>query len=388
MKSQSVAKIDGIESIPSGLKFRGHILELDGLRAIAVVLVLFTHFGPESRAGLFLWKLESVGWIGVDLFFVLSGFLITGILLDGREGQFYYRRFYIRRSLRILPLYYCVLLASLFMQIEQHVGSTAHNLYEASWYFVYLGNVHSAFTDHMPGAPMLGPLWSLQIEEQFYLIFPFLVRNLRPQLLALLLFCVVCLSVSLRWGLYLWNPHWLLVQYVSSPCRLDGLALGGLVALGVRVGSWRFRPVYIVLVVVSLCGALSGWLAWSGYDWSTGRNRTFGYSIVALAFTSVLLWVLYFRGGWQTGWLRMRPLRYLGKISYGLYLLQVPAYLLVANTLSHFGKHLVAGWSWHTVTWGGFVAVGVVAVSLASLSWYALERPWLRAKDRFTTSLD
>jgi len=389
VKTQSAAQTDNFGGkTPSALGFRGHISELDGLRAVAVILVLFAHFGPQCRAGSLLWKIESVGWTGVDLFFVLSGFLITGILLDSRESRSYYQRFYVRRSLRILPLYYFVLLASVLILLVWHVGSARHNLCEASWYLVYLGNARSAFTGHMPDVAPLGPLWSLQIEEQFYLIFPYLVRSVKPASLGRMLLGVVLLSGPLRWLLYWWNPHWVIVQYVASPCRLDGLALGGLIALRARMGPWRLRPAYVAWVAVGLSGALCVYLIWGGYDWSSGRIRTFGYSMVALAFASVLLWVLTYRGAWQTAWLRLRPLQYLGRISYGIYLLQVPSYLLVGRIFAHFGKRLVTGESWHAATWLGFGAVGVCTVALASLSWYVLERPFLRAKNRFIRSVE
>src|ERR1700691_4200678 len=126
----------------SEIAFRGYIPELDGLRALAVILVLLVHFGPQADIGSGLWKLESVGWMGVDLFFVLSGFLITGILLDTREERFYYRNFYIRRTLRIFPLYYFVLLVGTLVFIVWHRvfdRDLYRRLYEIFWYFFYVG---------------------------------------------------------------------------------------------------------------------------------------------------------------------------------------------------------------------------------------------------------
>lgn len=303
----------------SEIKFRGYIPELDGLRALAVILVLLVHFGPQADIGSGLWRLESIGWVGVDLFFVLSGFLITGILLDTREHRFYYWNFYIRRTLRIFPLYYFVLIIGTVVFILWHRvfdRDLYRRLYEILWYFFYVGNFRIAFKNHEPSLAFLAALWSLQIEEQFYLIFPFLVRKLKPAVLFRILVCVVILSGPLRWVLYHQRPQLVLVLFMASPFRLDGLALGALVALRLRMGPWRIRVAHVVGLTVASFGALWAYSAWSGYSWSSGKTLTFGFSIIALAFTSLLLWVLCFRGTWQTSWLR-GPLLYIGKISYG-----------------------------------------------------------------------
>jgi peptidoglycan/LPS O-acetylase OafA/YrhL len=370
--------------LPEEIRYRGHIAELDGLRALAVILVLLYHFGPHASVGSLLWKIGSIGWIGVDLFFVLSGFLITGILLDTREERLYYKNFYLRRTLRVFPLYYVVIVIGLAIQIAWHNESIIHNIYESSWYSVYLGNIYIAFKNHGPLAGFLGPLWSLQIEEQFYLIFPFLVRKLRPKALFWMLVCVVVLSGPLRWSLYLLSPHRELLQYAALPCRMDGLALGALLALRVRMSQWRIRPATVALGAAGLLSGLFIYLSWGGYDWSTPRIRTFGYSIVALAFASVVLWVLRFRGGWQASWLRIAPLQYLGKISYGIYLLQALIFVLVRKISTHFGINLFVEGDWHSTTWTNFCLLVAIIVLSASISWYFLERPISRLKDRLS----
>ena len=370
--------------LPQEIRFRGHIAELDGLRALAVMLVLLVHFGPHASIGSLLWKIESIGWIGVDLFFVLSGFLITGILLDTREEKLYYKNFYLRRALRVFPLYYVVIVLGLAIQIAWHDESIIHNLYETSWFVVYLGNIHAVFKNHPPLATFLGPFWSLQIEEQFYLIFPFLVRNLRQKALFWMLVCVVVLSGPLRWGLYLLSPHRELLQYTTLPCRMDGLALGALLALRVRMSQWRIRPATVTLGAAGLLSGLFIYLSWGGYVWSSPRIRTFGYSIAALAFASALLWVLRFRGGWQTGWLRIAPLQYLGKISYGIYLLQALIFMLIRKISTHFGIKSFVESDWHSTTWTHFLLLVVIIVLSASLSWCFLERPISKLKDRLS----
>ena len=370
--------------LPQEIRFRGHIAELDGLRALAVMLVLLVHFGPHASIGSLVWKIESIGWIGVDLFFVLSGFLITGILLDTREEKLYYKNFYLRRALRVFPLYYVVIVLGLAIQIAWHNESIIHNLYETSWFVVYLGNIHAVFKNHPPLATFLGPFWSLQIEEQFYLIFPFLVKNLRRKALFSMLVCVVVLSGPLRWGLYLLSPHRELLQYTTLPCRMDGLALGALLALRVRMSQWRIRPATVTLGAAGLLSGLFIYLSWGGYVWSTPRIRTFGYSIAALAFASALLWVLRFRGGWQTGWLRIAPLQYLGKISYGIYLLQALIFMLIRKISTHFGIKLFVEGDWHSTTWIHFFLLVAIIVPSASLSWHFLEHPFSKLKDRLS----
>ena len=370
--------------LPQEIRFRGHIAELDGLRALAVILVLLVHFGPHASIGSALWKIESIGWIGVDLFFVVSGFLITGILLDTREEKLYYKTFYLRRALRIFPLYYVVIFLGLAIQMAWHLESVIHNLYETSWFVVYLGNIRIAFKNHAPPPAFLGPFWSLQIEEQFYLIFPFLVRKLRQKALFWVLVCVFILSGPLRWSLYLLSPHRQFLQYTALPCRMDGLALGALLALRVRMSQWRIRPVTVTLGAVGLLSGLSLYLSWGGYMWSTPRIRTFGYSIVALAFASVVLWVLRFRGGWQTSWLRIAPLQYLGKISYGIYLIQALIYEIIRQISIHCGISFFVEGDWHSTAWTYFGLLTAIIVLSASLSWYFLERPISRLKDRLS----
>jgi peptidoglycan/LPS O-acetylase OafA/YrhL len=369
----------------SELNFRGRIRELDGLRALAVMLVLLVHFGPLREHGTLLWKFESVGWMGVDLFFVLSGFLISGVLLDARETPSYYRNFYIRRIYRIFPLYYTVLAIGSLSYLVWRIEPRHQFVHEAWWYFFYLGNFWPTFTPYLP--TFLAPLWSLQIEEQFYLIFPFLVRNLKPNVLFRILVGVMVLSGPIRFAVYLWKPGFPMLEYVSFPLRSDGLAIGALLALRTRQGPWRIWPGRMTILMIAMLGALWAYLAWGGYDWFTGRITTFGYSVIAVAFASVVLWVLRFRETWLTAGLRAGPLQYLGKISYGIYILQVPAYLLVRRISNHFGWALFDRRSWHAMGWEGFGLVFTFAVLAASISWYILERPIMNAKDRWTIAL-
>ena len=365
------------------LNFRGHIRELDGLRALAVTLVLLNHFGPVQRYGSPIQKLEFVGWMGVDLFFVLSGFLITGILLDARGKEHYYRNFYIRRTLRIFPLYYTMMIVASAIYLW-HSGNRHLYVSIVGRYFFYAGNLWLTSGPFFP--IFLIPLWSLQVEEQFYLVFPYLIRTLKPGRLFQMLLWIVILSGPLRLASYWWLPFRHNLQYFVTPFRLDALALGALIAIRARSRPWNIQPWLITVLMMSLLVAMVAYLSWGNFIWEeTARICTFGFSIVDLALASVVLWVLRFRDSWPTGWLRNRVSQYVGKVSYGMYILQYPTYLLVRRLETHFHWHIFASSdSWNTTNWVTFLVFCTTVVCVASISFYALESPFLGLKDQFT----
>jgi peptidoglycan/LPS O-acetylase OafA/YrhL len=182
----------------------GHVPELDGLRGFAVGLVLVRHFWPNAGFLSAAAPLADLGWIGVDLFFVLSGFLITGILMDSIGRPDYYQRFYKRRAFRIFPLYYAFLLLMFLFLAFWRQGYYLQRLRSEwgspLWFVVYLANFVSAYSGKLVPFGPLGPLWSLQIEEQFYVFFPVLVRRLGEKLWALL---IGMMAVALAWRILL-----------------------------------------------------------------------------------------------------------------------------------------------------------------------------------------
>jgi len=202
MPAEAHTNLDPPKSI-----FRGYIPELDGLRAIGIVMVILNHMWPWERYSHRLFLLLQLPWMLMDAFFVLSGFLITGILLDTRTRPDYYRAFYSRRSLRILPIYYAVLIFitavavlnghAAYKNMLAHWGSPG-------WFFVYLGNIPTALTGLEPlaGGGAYVPLWSLQVEEQFYLLFPLLIHRLSLKTLTRVLLGVCSFSILLRLVLY------------------------------------------------------------------------------------------------------------------------------------------------------------------------------------------
>jgi len=358
--------------------------ELDTLRGAAVLLVLLFHgfyfiAGAARFHGPVRWflLLTNVGWTGVNLFFVLSGFLITGILLDSQSHPEYYRNFYLRRALRILPAYYAVLLLVLA------VGRTDLTTRHVSWGFFGLSLVYLSNVTMLLGVPMqYAVLWSLAVEEHFYLLWPAAVRSFSRRALPWICGCFIAGSAALR-ALYYWRhcdygaPYTWLV--------LDGLAWGALLAicargkLSARNGMLRFglactiSSALLVLVLVPAGIMSSG--SFVGGVFRISLINSFFAGIVAIA-------LAVGTGPWKT--ILARPtLRFFGEISYGLYLIHMLAFDIVDRFLGRWG--LDVSWTSGTAALilGRFVAGATLSVSIAYLSRWYFEEPFLRLKEKF-----
>jgi peptidoglycan/LPS O-acetylase OafA/YrhL len=212
-----------------------HVRALDGLRGIAILLVLLRHVGedgPARRAGGLVSAALQSGWLGVDVFFVLSGFLITGILLDARGDAArppdgYFLHFYARRALRIFPAYYVFLAIVLLIGQPQMPHGTW-------WYWTYLSNVMIARYGWPNAVWDTGHLWSLAIEEQFYLVWPAIIAWTPRRRLPTVCLCVILSAFTLRAVLI--HQGAALAGYVLTPARADTLALGALLAVALRSG--------------------------------------------------------------------------------------------------------------------------------------------------------
>jgi len=352
----------------------GFIPELDGLRGIAILLVMIHRVYPRAAGGT-PWPIEG-GWIGVDLFFVISGFLIAGILIDTRDDAHYFRNFYARRLLRIFPLFYVMvggmLLAFPLLGHRQFLEDAGSPL----WYLLQLGNLPEGLFGHEPPY-WLGPVWSLAIEEQFYWTFPLLVAAVAPRRLARWLFAFAALALVTRIATTIALPDRERIQYLFTLCRLDTIASGCLLAVLVRwPGFARLRDrLPRCLAVIASSAAVVALAA--KLDRTTMFGRTAGYTIVAVAFAALVLLVVLKRDTRSTAALRWAPLRYFGKICFGLYLLHRPADTLVTGIVGKL--HLAQD---------SLVLVPIkiaVAVGLATLSWRLLETPCLQLKRYFSS---
>ena len=355
------------------------------MRGIAILLVIVHHFWPQTGPLTAAKDVVHLGWMGVDLFFVISGFLITGILLDTRGEPGYFRNYLARRTLRVFPLYYLlVVTAFVVIPLVQPGNFWGSEFVRESgsplWYLFYAGNLRESITGVEP-AYILAPLWSLSIEEQFYLTFPFLVALLGRRTLTRVLIAMVILAPVFRTVMLVLVPDNERLQYLATPSRMDVLALGALLAIVVRSQTQRlptqqtagriFLTLFSIGVVVFLVG---------GFDRHSAFCRIAGYTLVAFTFLALVIWTIQGRGETNTAWLRVRPLQYLGQICYGVYLLQRPAEVILLRIFGRLGIDLPPESAML------MIAKLLFAIGVASVSWYLFEKPILRLKNRFTSS--
>ena len=307
---------------------RAAMPELDSLRGLAILLVLFFHgfgfeFGTAHLPLLAHWFVVATmpGWIGVNLFFVLSGFLITGILLDSKNNPQYYRRFYVRRALRILPAYYGFLL---FLAAAPRTGWLDHR--QVSWQFIGLSFIYLSNVTNLFGVPMqYGALWSVAVEEHFYLGWPFVVRSWSRRgvgicAVSIVLICPLLRAIAFMRGYESGAGYTWLVA--------DGLAIGsllGLLSRGRLADRRRMKLASIfcmgAAIAVFAFGAPFGILL-SRTELGSVLRPTVLNVFFAGALGSVLL-----IGASSLKWIVRRPiLRFFGRISYGLYLFHMLAF--------------------------------------------------------------
>ena len=336
-----------------------YLKQIDALRAFAVFFVIFSHWGPQNST---VMKMLPYGFLGVNLFFVISGFLITRILLTnqqlkGSSNWTIIKSFFIRRTLRIFPLYYLTLIFFIIINYQ----NLRQNLFP---YLFYYCNFSYYFDNRMQGE--LSPRWSLAVEEQFYLIWPWIILFIKKIRLQQFLIFIIIFAFCSRTILVLLFPEKELVQFLLFS-NLDSLGLGGLLAyisiynkekynflnkkssfilfLGIVMlmtySYYRFNETYFGVVPVNL-KAIGGTL---------------------LSFGIVIKAVNGFKG--SLGRIMSNTvLVFFGKISYGLYLYHSMVYLLIENM----------GISYLSTFHHKMFAIALL-VAIASFSWYCFEKP-------------
>jgi peptidoglycan/LPS O-acetylase OafA/YrhL len=323
------------------------ILRLDGVRAVAFVTI-FVHHAFNIRHL----------WAGVDIFFVLSGFLITSILMVGRGSEGAWVRFYERRAVRILPPYLMFLvLATVFLHLKwDHKGW---------WYALFGMNIAEAL--HL-GVPGLGILWSLAVEEQFYLFWPFVALRVAPRSV---LTCAVCLIVTAPILRGLATPF--LVEhsaiYYLMPFRMDLLASGAVLAVlwqqrGALI-TWRRWGLALVAGGLSLLLGCSLMFPTFHADDNTVAFNIVGYSLIGCVATGLLAFTLGSVDGWWMRLMTWKPVRWIGLVSYTGYLIHTGVLALVNPSSSVIFNRVLAF---------------AVVMAYASISWLLIEKPVLQLR--------
>ena len=286
--------------------------ELDGLRGLAVLGVIFYHCSPRLL-GTWVHYASLWGWAGVNLFFVLSGFLITSILLQSLGKPRYFRNFYGRRALRILPVYVLVLVV-VYLSAPWFIGPTITEAVKAAPWLAYIFFVQNLF--HLALPPAIGPTWSLAIEQQYYLLWAPLVRFTgRAWMLTAILLCALVASPLLR----LANYHWL--NPTHTLIHLDGIAWGSLLALGLFTLPLSRRA----WLWIGLAGLVLGIAAAA----TIAGGTSFLDSALAVGFAGAVLASIAATGARNpiNAALRRGPLAFYGRISYGLYMIHISVFI-------------------------------------------------------------
>jgi peptidoglycan/LPS O-acetylase OafA/YrhL len=378
---------------PAGV---AHVPELDGIRGLAVLAVMIFHQTSMTPVTWFDREFVHVASFlncGVDLFFVLSGFLITGILYDSRESPRYYRNFYARRALRIIPLYYAVLFLALvilpqFPHPKQEKWSHINGAGQL-WYWLFLSNWSIALSKSGLKHGMIDLSWTLSIEEQFYLSWPLVVRwTSRRRLLQVCLGLVV-VSLAVRAALVLSGAPALRVALLT-PARMDGLALGAWVALATRGGNGFADLVRPARWVGAIAGSVAlGLILIPWMSKGPGFNvlQVIFPTALAAAFASLLtLSAGATRVSWLSTALRCRFLTTFGVFSYALYLFHNPVQAALRDTVFPPSRYPTLLGSPLPGQLLFYAAATLPALALAWLSWHLYEKPWLSLKRFFETA--
>ena len=362
---------------------RVYIHSFDGLRAIAVTLVILFHFGRLS----FIELNFEIGWVGVQFFFVLSGFLITTILLSQKKSKFtsYLLNFYGRRTLRIFPLYFgfLILIVILFYLTHEPADFTR----SAAYLFTYTYN-YSVLSPEWTITRLYVHLWSLSVEEQFYLIWPFVIYFLSEKQFKFLISLLVLACPLLRLA-----SHDLLNSHITDPEQLgtsiywltfnhfDAFAIGGFISflredfLGLSRKKWLVLSLFILIVAggANAYSLKDGTMDPSSLGYPTHNVDNYqyiwSYTILNIFFAS-LIWNL---AGKRNGVLSSKPLSTIGKVSYGMYVIHFPVLVVVESifrgpVINDFLTLLVS-----------FLVIFVLAL----LSYVGFERRFLKLKDRY-----
>ena len=358
---------------------RSYYPALDGLRGVAILLVILGHnFGFMNYF--------FFGWLGVDLFFVLSGFLITDILLKTIGQPNFLRNFYMRRVLRIFPLFYliliiCLLILPSFKTLNLDLGYYTKNQF---WLWTYIQNWLYVFKEPY-GNKILLHTWSLAVEEQFYLVWPITMLLIRKPKTLLIIVTSVLLGVAFaRYGIWAYKVQDLAYASLYTFTRIDGICIGCMLALLMKV-SPGFLKKYTTIIVLLMASVNFGF-----YFINNQRSSSLPYlAFVGYTTFAVLFGILVYEAAiGESKMIRIlfnnKILKSLGKISYGLYVYHWPLYILLFSFFRDLFIKNISSLSYRTAEIGSGIIVTAAAILLSLLSYHYFEKPFLKLKNRFS----
>jgi peptidoglycan/LPS O-acetylase OafA/YrhL len=371
-----------------------HFPELDGIRGLAILSVMSLHFfasqihGPQNSTEKLAYAITGYGMWGVDLFFVLSGYLITGLLSDTRDSTKYFSSFYMRRTLRIFPLYYGVLFVLIVLIprsfLEAHAPDALQIREVQPWLWSYLTNVYIAKVNSY-SIPYVSHFWTLAIEEHFYLFWPLVVRfaSRRTAIVVAVALSVLALGARIVLALTVKSDDLDLWAHVFTPCRLDSLCIGAAFALWVRgPEGWAVlrRAAIGAPFVVATMLALRLVPNQGPMHQIAVEIKEFLLAVLFAIFVSTSVWP----SGWKfmRSSLRVRALMLLGKYSYGLYVFHwiIAYYFDLHDGITRFAR--IAGSRAGGLFLQALVGV-VLSMIVAVVSYHVYEMPFLRLKRLF-----
>lgn len=365
------------------------ISALDGVRGLATLMVLSSHFLFQPQFGTrWWWELAHSGWLGVDLFFVLSGFLITGILLKTKDSPAYFRGFYWRRFLRIFPLYYTVVLYAMLAILLVDPSRMWRGYDSMAWLLAFVPNVAMALKDaflnegwlYQTNYAGLSHLWSLAVEEQFYLFWPLIIWLLPRKWIPVLCVFILAFSQQARMNTdALVGKEWSVAAYVLPYCRLDGLAGGSLLATLLFHKRLTFKGIEQIIIrdlsFLTFFGLLYFLVAQN--DEFVKHHYHLRGTLAGLAFTGFVYLALCEKSLVKS-LCQNAFLRHIGMYSYGLYvfhqLLRMPYYWYIQQPLEAAGLPLM----WVQIAY--MLLAFAATYALARLSWRFIEKPFLDLK--------
>jgi peptidoglycan/LPS O-acetylase OafA/YrhL len=352
-----------------------HILLLDGLRGVALLMVLAYHFTTVA----------GIGWAGVDLFLVLSGYLITSKLVEAAGSHHYFRKFYLRRILRIVPLYAVALLVLFVigpaLAPAMVTPSYAESIRLQHWYWTFTQNIYFGLHGWTDNIAVLH-YWSLALEMQFYFIWPFVVYLFIKRVRVFVIFLVALLVFAILFRAFAGEFITLnaLYHYVLLPSRIDAFAAGALLYVVLHFSGARYRQVLWWIWTLGLLVIVVAYLFFADINYMAGFSAIFGHTLFDVCWAALMGYLLLLPPQViGNRFLSGRFLVTMGKYSYGMYVVHLPVWIVLTTGVKWMENRYgaIPG-----VTWYLPVAAFLLTWLLGALSYHGLEKYFLRIKLR------